>query len=240
MPETFATEAVHPDWKDQYRSESHAAYYAEKRDATALRRLSNRFELAMMRKALRRVYATAPFHTVLDCASGTGRFLPVLAEFGVTVLAMDTSSEMLLQGRRHHGLFKHPPTLAVGSALSLPLRTDSVDLVFCARLIQHFPDPESRIQILSEFARVARVGVVVSFFDACSFRAWRRAHKKYKPSRRFGRHAVTRAQCAREARQAGLITLGMNALLRYHAEITAAAFLVDMPSSRCNGTVTPS
>ncbi|MGB2988254.1 MAG: class I SAM-dependent methyltransferase, partial [Phycisphaerae bacterium] len=114
----------------------------------------------MIRRALRRVQRKAAFRTALDCASGTGRLLPVLAKFDVSVIAMDTAEEMLEEGRRYHHLFREPPQIKVGSALEIPLPDQSVDVVLCSRLLHHFPDAESRVQIFREFARVAKVGVV--------------------------------------------------------------------------------
>lgn len=212
-------------WQLQYQSKDHARFYADKRDSTLLRRISNSFELRMIRRALRRVRRKAAFRTALDCASGTGRMLPVLAEFDVSVIAMDTAAEMLEEGRRYHHLFREEPEIKVGSALEIPLPDKCVDVVLCSRLLHHFPDAESRVQILREFARVAKVGVVVSFFDAITYRGWRRNRKK-RPHRDQGRYAISRRQFRQEAELAGLTSLGMNALLRFHAEVTAAAFLV--------------
>jgi len=210
----------------QYQSKEHARFYADKRDATLLRRISNNLEQRMIRKALRRVQRKAAFHSALDCASGTGRMLPVLAEFGVSVIAMDTSAEMLEEGRRYHHLFSKEPQIKVGSALEIPLPDKSVDVVLCSRLLQHFPDSESRVQILREFARVARIGVVVSFFDSVSYRGWRRNRRKSRHHQDQRRFAISRSQFRQEAELAGLQSLDMNALLRFHTEVTAAALLV--------------
>lgn len=224
------------EWQQQYRSQEHAEFYANKRDATLMRRISNYREQNMVWRALKRVHRHAGFHQVLDCASGTGRFLPILARFDVSVVALDASKEMLEQGRREHHLFGTPPGVVVASALDIPLEDKSVDLVLCARLIHHFPDPESRVRILREFARVARQAVVITFFDSCSYRGWRRTKKKRRPNELYGRYAISRAQCEQEGREAGLKLLGMNALLRFHTEITAAAFVVSAANTAAAGT----
>lgn len=213
-------------WQLQYQSKEHARFYADKRDATLLRRISNSLERRMIRTALRRVQRKSAFRSALDCASGTGRMLPVLAEFGVSVIATDTSAEMLEEGRRYHHLFSEEPEIKVGSALEIPLPDKCVDVVLCSRLLHHFPDAESRVQILREFARVAKIGVVVSFFDSASYGGWRRNRKKGRHHRDQRRYATSRSQFRQEAELAGLQLLNMNALLRFHAEVTAAAFLV--------------
>jgi len=231
QPETVTNEPppapVHGGtlWRQQYKSDEHAAFYADKRNATLTRRISNFFELRMARRALQRIHVVRPFRSVLDCASGTGRFLPVLASFDTTVTVLDTSKEMLIQGRRYHSLFAEAPGAIVASADRIPLPDASVDVVFCSRLLHHFQDSDSRVSILKEFARVSKLGVVFTFFDAVSYRGWRRTKKKRRPDKQYSRYTMTRAQCAREGTQAGLTPLGMNALFRFHTEITAAAFL---------------
>ena len=79
--------------------------YAKKRDATAAGRMSNYLERAIIWRALRRMQRKASFQSVLDLPSGAGRFLPVLAEFDVSVTAMDTSAAMLKEGRQDAKLF---------------------------------------------------------------------------------------------------------------------------------------
>lgn len=224
-------------WENQYKSDEHARFYAGKRDSSVIRRLSNYFEERMIRRSLQRIRRRHPFHTVLDCASGAGRFLPVLAEFGVRVVVLDTSGQMLEQGRRYHGLFGSTPAVIVGSADALPLPNQSMDVVLCSRLLHHLPQSSDRIRVLKELARVAAVGVVVTFFDACSWHGWRRSRKKKNPLKLYGRHTMTRAQCIREATWAGLTPIGMIGLLRFHTEITAAAFIKDSTVASDNEAV---
>ena len=106
-------------------------------------------------------------------------------------------------------------------------RISSCNALVCSRLLHHVEDPASRIRLLSELARVTRMGMVVTFFDARSFSALRRkrvAAQRGRPSARF---SMTRAQCASEASSAGLELVGMKAMLRYYAEVTAAVFVKD-------------
>ncbi|MFQ5591592.1 MAG: methyltransferase domain-containing protein, partial [Phycisphaerae bacterium] len=217
-------------WQQQYQSREHAQFYAKKHDTGLMRRLSNYFERRMIRRACKRVQRRGRFKTVLDCASGTGRFLPTLAGFGADVIVLDTSWEMLEQGCRYHSLFRIAPRTIVACAADIPLSDQSVDLVLCSRFFHHLPDSESRVLILREFARITRLGIVITFFDACSYRGWRRSRKKWRPSKAYGRYVITRAQCRREGELAGFTLIGMDALLRFHTEITAAAFVKDGPT----------
>lgn len=210
----------------QYESDDHAKYYAEKHDSTARRRISNFFERAMIERSLRRIWRVGRFETALDLPSGTGRFLPVLARFNARLTAMDSALPMLRESRRWDELLGSTPGRVTASVFEIPLRDHSVDVVLCARLLHHFADEASRAKLFRELARVARVGVVVSFFDATSYYAWKRRRKIERTGRESGRHSITRDECCRLAEAAGLRPLGMNAILRFHSEITAAAFAV--------------
>ncbi len=213
------------DFGRKYKADDYARYYAAKHDSSLGRRISSSLERRMIRRSLLRIRRHHAFETVLDCPSGTGRFLPTLASLNVSVIAMDTSAAVLREGRNRHALFNKSPVELIGSALDIDLPDKGVDVVLCSRLLHHFADREERLTILREFARVARVGIVISFFDSTSFRAWRRERKTRRTGRLGGRHSITRAACLEEAVGAGLKPLGMNALLRFHTEITAAAFL---------------
>jgi ubiquinone/menaquinone biosynthesis C-methylase UbiE len=209
----------------KYKVDDYARYYADKHQSSLTRRISNHCETRMIRRALLRIRRVHSIARVLDCPSGTGRFLPTLASLGVSAIAMDTSGAVLREGRQHHALFGESPIELVGSAFNISLPDDAVDVVLCSRLLHHIPQRDDRLIILREFARVARFGVVVSFFDSNSFRAWRRERKTRRTGKPRGRHSMTRAAFTEEAVQAGLRPIGMNALLRYHTEVTAAAFL---------------
>lgn len=219
------TKAMQRTFGKKYKADGYAQYYSEKHDSTWGRRISNYFEKRMVRRALRRVAGHGSVSTMLDCPSGTGRFLPLLATLDVSVIAMDTSAAMLGEGRKHHSLFKTPPVASVGSAAQIPLVDNAVDVILCSRLLHHIPEGKDRVTMLREFARVARLGVVVTFFDSASWRAHKRSKKAQRTGKSSGRHSMSRAAFTAEAVEAGLKPLGMTAMLRYHTEVTAAAFL---------------
>jgi SAM-dependent methyltransferase len=77
---------------------------------------------------------------VLDLASGDGGYSGALAEAGGRVVSIDL----------------HQPTVrlsafARANAMELPFASQSVDLVFCASLVEHVPDPAA---LLREIRRV--------------------------------------------------------------------------------------
>ncbi len=207
----------------KYRADAFAEYYARKHERSLASRISNWRERGIMSKALR---SLAPFNGVLDLPSGAGRFLSTLSEFEVPIIASDQSAEMLAVGRRWDAETGSSPRRLVTSALCVGLGGDSVDVAFCARLLHHFQDRETRVGILREMARVARKGVVVSFFDSAAYKQWRRQRRDRIRGRRGNRHAFSRAEMVAEAAEAGLEPVAMHALMRYYAEVTAAAFRV--------------
>jgi ubiquinone/menaquinone biosynthesis C-methylase UbiE len=75
--------------------------------------------------------------TILDLGCGTGRFSEALAvRFGADVVGIDPSKKMLAQARRKEHTRRIRYALACGEAL--PLRDNSVDLIFMSMVFHHF------------------------------------------------------------------------------------------------------
>ncbi len=97
--------------------------------------------------------------TVLDLATGTGRFWPVAEANAGFTLAMDNSLAMLnVAGRGDRPAL---PRVAA-SVFQLPLRDASVDCILCMRFLHHLSHPEDRLRALAEMRRVAGRAMVVS------------------------------------------------------------------------------
>ena len=93
-------------------------------------------------------------HRVLDLGCGTGGMLTWLSSFRDTrVVGVDLSRDALgfCQARGHRALGEC-------SATTLPFRTETFDLVFCADVLQHLPNPPGDAAALSEAHRVLRPG----------------------------------------------------------------------------------
>lgn len=89
-----------------------------------------------------------PGETVVEVGAGTGNFLS-LFKGASRLLGIDVVPEMLAQARADY-----PDVLAVaGDGLSLPLPSDSVDLVASAQMLHHVHKP---LRILKEMKRVMR------------------------------------------------------------------------------------
>jgi SAM-dependent methyltransferase len=102
---------------------------------------------------------------LLDLASGTGRFLPVLARGGRRVVACDLSAAMLRTGLARAA--SRPATAPAGpiariqaSAERLPFADDAFDAALAMRFLFHVEDATLRLRILAELARVTRGPVV--------------------------------------------------------------------------------
>jgi ubiquinone/menaquinone biosynthesis C-methylase UbiE len=70
-----------------------------------------------------------------------------------------------------------------GDASRLPLAGNSVDAVFCNRLLHHLTKKEERAIILRELHRVTRRYAVVSFFDYRGFGTLRKLLKRLRGRR---------------------------------------------------------
>lgn len=104
--------------------------------------------------------------TVLDAPTGTGRFVPLLSELGHRVTGMDISLDMLKMHPLSGG--ENRRCLVQGDCESLPFRDNEFDYVVSLRFLGHVP-PDSRANVLLEFKRVARRGIIVGFPVVQSF-----------------------------------------------------------------------
>jgi tRNA (uracil-5-)-methyltransferase TRM9 len=98
--------------------------------------------------------------TGLDLGAGNGRHVEPLADRVERVLAVDASGELLRVGRerateRGYGDRYRP---LAGDAARLPLAADTVDLAVYVATLHHLPDRETRVESLSELARVLAPG----------------------------------------------------------------------------------
>ncbi|QDV06995.1 ubiquinone/menaquinone biosynthesis methyltransferase [Planctomycetes bacterium Poly30] len=109
--------------------------------------------------------------SLLDVPTGTGRFTDLFHELVEgQVLGADLAVAMLLEAQE-----KHPSgQYCAVDGLHLPFPDDSFDVVVCIRFMHLVRDSEMRRAFLREFARVARVGVIVDYRHGHTFRIWGR------------------------------------------------------------------
>jgi SAM-dependent methyltransferase len=177
--------------RDFYRSSQVAEDYDFHRFSTPERQKRNARKWAAIRRALA---GTTGVRTILDLPCGTGRFTGALAREGYEVIGSDISLEMLGKAASQVGkaLADVQPSPIRGyvqaNAEHLPLRNDSLDCVVCIRFMMHV-DPEHRVNMLREFARVSRRWVIVDYRHKYSFR--------YVMTHTFGKLGLGRSPLSR-------------------------------------------
>ncbi len=154
-----------PDEPAGYRAKSaYAGYeagtdYERQRFSGPLGRYRRRRELAAVNESLD---ALPDGVRMLDCPCGTGRWWPVLERKASEIVAVDISEGMRAHATERAARSHAHVEVQAGDAESLPLPDDSVDWVFSFALTKHLPPP-IQTQVLSEYARVARQGVISTF-----------------------------------------------------------------------------
>lgn len=157
--------------------EAHAQRYFHKHQDGPSRRLSHWRDEQLARKAL--MLAGDPT-VVLDLPCGAGRFWPLLAEKADRVIiAADNSVGMLQTALKSQPpeIVKRVRTLQT-SAFDIDLGDNSVDSIFCMRLLHHIGDAEHRISLLKQLHRVTRETVIISLWVDGNFKAWKRKRQE--------------------------------------------------------------
>jgi ubiquinone/menaquinone biosynthesis C-methylase UbiE len=195
-------------FSDKY-DRAHSEHYFKKHQDGLSRRLSHWRDVELARKALR--LAGDPLK-VLDLPCGAGRFWPMLLENPERkVIGADNSADMVAVARAATplALLQRIETLQT-SAFAIDLLDQSVDSVFCMRLLHHIEQPEHRLAMLREFKRVTRDTVIVSLWVDGNYKAWKRARLEHNrqdkgPGNRF---VIPAAKAEGEFREAGFRVLG--------------------------------
>lgn len=188
--------------------QAHAQQYLEKHQAGLARKLSNYRDQQLARRAL--ALADEP-NLVLDLPCGAGRFWSTLAEQpNRIILAADNSADMLataMASQPQH-ITEHVRTLQT-SAFAIDLPDNSVDSIFCMRLLHHIQQPEHRLALLKEFYRTTRDSVIISLWVDGNYKAWRRKKLEKKRAQRgqvqknSNRFVISQKTVEKEFTQAG-------------------------------------
>lgn len=160
---------------------------------------------------------------VLDVPAGAGRLVAAIGPErwlgGDASLAMLAALPAMLATRTF-----------VGRAERLPLRTGSVDVLVCCRLLHHLAAAEARQAVLAECGRVARSLVLASFWDASAWPTWRRRLRLSAPDG-GGRRALSRGAFASDATSAGLEVVAFAADRRFVSPQTFAVLRPRAPAA---------
>jgi SAM-dependent methyltransferase len=100
----------------------------------------------------------SPRDSVLELGCGVGRMTGRLAELSRSVIATDISAEMLTHARTNLARWHNVGYLILPGDGRLPLRSESVDVVFSYLVLQHVPTADAQLQYLREAVRVLGPG----------------------------------------------------------------------------------
>lgn len=117
--------------------------------------------LASLRKIGLEMAGPGAGEQALDIGCGTGMFLSRLAALGCQISGVDLSPAMVAQARKRLG---PDAQLHVADATAMPLEAQNFDVV-SAIMTLHEMDPEVRLGVLREAARVCRPGGRVLLVD---------------------------------------------------------------------------
>jgi ubiquinone/menaquinone biosynthesis C-methylase UbiE len=113
---------------------------------------------------------------VVDVGAGLGHFSAVASRHGASVVPVDIAPRLVRRLRERF------PSALVGSAVSLPFETGSVDYVVSSECIEHTMDPQ---QAIREMLRVLRPGGVLFLTTPNLLWRWSVALAEWLGIRRF-------------------------------------------------------
>jgi len=154
--------------------QDHARKYFFKHRNGLSRRLSHWRDEQVARRAL--ALAGEP-GLVLDLPCGAGRFWPLLAEKSNRVIIGADNAEAMLAtacSAQPHDVVARVRPLQT-SAFDIDLPDNSVDSIFCMRLMHHVGDAQHRLALLEQFHRVTRDSLIISLWVDGNFKSWRRS-----------------------------------------------------------------
>jgi len=195
------------DFSDKY-DRQHSELYLKKHKDGLSRRLSNWRDYKLAEKAIK--IAGDP-QTLLDLPCGAGRFWPLLSENkNRKIYAADNSQHMI-----DVALTSQPSditsriTAFQTSAFDIDMPDQSVDSIFCMRLIHHVAEPQHRLEILKEFHRVSRDTLILSLWVDGNIKSWKRKRLEKRRAKKHGyqsnknRFVLPRQQVEKEFNEAG-------------------------------------
>lgn len=186
----------------------HARQYATKHGDGVFRKLSNWREQFIAKKALQ--VAGNP-QSVLDLPCGAGRFWGTLAEQPArTIYAADYSNDMIKVAKyiRPSKIVSRVQCFNT-SAFDIKMDAESVQNIFCMRLLHHIGDAANRAKILQEFHRVTSDTVCISLWVDGNRQADRRLQLENKrklndaTSKYQNRFVIPKAIIEQEFEQSG-------------------------------------
>jgi SAM-dependent methyltransferase len=137
--------------------------YERKRYRGLDQRLVHSREEKILRKILEKIGKEGAL--ALDVPCGYGRFSPLLLERGLSLVSSDLSFHMVKRAvERNEGSIRHSGVVADGIS-GLPFKGKAFDFILSVRFFHHLHQEEERKAVLGEFSRVAKEGIILSFYQ---------------------------------------------------------------------------
>jgi len=183
-------------FSDKYDHVHAQAYWTKHRQGLS-RRLSDWRDQQLARWALRQAGDPA---RVLDLPCGAGRFWPtLLADNSRQLIAADNSTAMLdVASKVHPAATLARVQLLHTSAFAIDLPDQSVNSIFCMRLLHHIESDAHRLTLLHECHRVTRDSLIISLWVDGNVKARRRERLEYKRAKRGTAQNANRFVAKRE------------------------------------------
>jgi ubiquinone/menaquinone biosynthesis C-methylase UbiE len=154
--------------------------------------------LALERRVLSPRFGDLARKTVLDAATGTGRWMSIAAAMGAHAIGVDFSPRMLAAAARKSALRGR---LIQGDLRALPFRSGFADLAICSFALSYLPFASGA---LGELARVARRVIVSDMHPAAMLKGWKRSFRSGGRTWSIDHYCHRRADLERTARAAGM------------------------------------
>jgi SAM-dependent methyltransferase len=116
---------------------------------------------------------------ILDAPCGYGRFSGLLLGAGVRLVSSDLAFPMVERAVENSERRRHLGGVEADFRRGLPFKPGVFDYVFSMRLFHHLHAGEDREAVLREFARVAKEGVILSFYGVKGLHALQRKLRRF-------------------------------------------------------------
>lgn len=205
--------------------ERHEVADYEKRRYRGLdQRLVDRREKRILRRLLgglrKRADRARPGESpvILDAPCGYGRFSGLAGERGFRIVSCDLSPNMVLRALERLG--PEPGRGVVADLVrGLPFKAETFDAILSMRLFHHLHGEADRRAVLAEFARAARGGVVLSYYQLTALHVLQRGLRRLMGKGRYEIKMLSRRQFDREAGESGFRVVRAVPLIRgIHAQ----------------------
>ncbi|MDY0081651.1 MAG: methyltransferase domain-containing protein [Ignavibacteriaceae bacterium] len=113
--------------------------------------------LSSIDKLLKQVIFDNGYKIILEAGCGTGKWIKSFDDLGLKVFGLDYSLDMLKMFDRGDSKAQMINT----DACSIPVKDNSIDLIFCVNAIHHFPDKK---KFISECKRTLKQNGMITAF----------------------------------------------------------------------------